>query len=366
MDWHAGCSVQSVRLTPARLALFAVLAPGCLGDPGLEPGAGGLVNATADTEHPGVGVVRIGPGACSGTLVAPRVVLTVKHCFPTGPLPRIRFLVGPNAETEAGEGVRIFYRTPPEGYHRQSDDLVAILLDQDAPVVPIPVRRAPLSHDHEGRVVSLVGFGVTASGNSDFGARRSGPATIESISGNELETHRESGQVSSCDGDSGGALVLDGELAGVIIGSVWLNCYKTSVHTRVDRYLDVVDQALAAAAEGAPQAPAPVPAGGQSDADQDAPPDDGVHPNASLCGAGFCEAGDGYCDENLDCCDSDADCSPSPEEPPDPASCDCDLTWNCDGCWCEPAGECEEPAACDCDVSWGCDGCWCEPVDECP
>lgn len=274
--------------------LLAACAAGCLVEPGVEPGAGGLVDAMADLDHPAVGVVRIGPAQCTGTLIAPRVIVTVKHCLPTGPTPAIRFSVGAQGEVEAGTGVAVFHRTPPEGYRRQRDDIVAIVLDRDAPVSPLSPRRAPMDGRLEGRIATLVGYGVTAAGATDDGTRRSGPATIDSVDRKEFETRRIDGQSTSCNGDSGGAVVLDGELAGVIIGSVWGNCNRVAIHTRVDQYPDVVDAAIAEATRrAAEEAPAPLP-------------------------------------------------EPEPSPPEDPPACDCDWTWGCDECWCEPEEECAE------------------------
>lgn len=314
-----------------------VAAAGCLADPGLEPGGAGLVDATEDQDHPAVGVVAIGIGECTGTLVAPRVVVTAKHCLPAGATPRISFRTGPRGETEVGTGVAVFTRTPPQGYVRQSDDIVAILLDRDVAVAPIPIRRAPMDGRLEERTVTLVGYGTTGASASDFGTRRSGLATIDSVSRRDFETRRDDGQVTSCNGDSGGAVILDGELAGVIIGSVWGNCRKIAIHTRVDQYGDVVDQALSAAATlplATPPAPEDPPAADPPP--DDAPPaDEDVQPNVLLCDPGYCVPDDGLCDEDLACCSTDPDCVA-----PEPAPCDCDVTWGCDDCWCEPAEEC--------------------------
>lgn len=327
------------------VGVVVVLGAACIADSGLEAGGLRLVHGHEEGSPEAIGLVEIGIGQCSGTLVAPRIVLTAKHCFPAGDaLPAIRFLVGPRGETEAGVGVAVFHRSPRQGYRRQSDDLVAIVLDRDASVPFIPPRRSPLSGDDEGASVLLAGYGMTAEAGRDVGVRRAGPAILDDVGRKEIETVRTGTQATSCNGDSGGAVILGGELAGVIVGSVGRNCGDTTIATRVDVYGDVLDQAYAEVARGAvaPSPPAPAPADGEGAGGEE--PADPVTTNVG-CAADLCLDGDGWCDEEFECCAFDADChAPLPEEPDDgdeaPFVCDCDLTWGCDDCWCEPADEC--------------------------
>lgn len=93
-------------------------------------------------------------------------------------------------------------------------------------------------------------------------------------------------------------------------------------------------------------------------------------------GGGGQLAGDGDADGDPDE-DAEAGAEGEDEWVEPEEGCWCDVTWECDGCDCEPEEECpdgdpygDDPYAdapeCDCDVEPGlCDDCWCEAIEDC-
>lgn len=164
---------------------------------------------------------------CSGSLVAPGLVLTAAHCLDHG----------------VPTAVRVGDRTIAVRGHRIHPDYDARSLHADLAILRIPDRETPsLSLRHEpldagwlGRPVRVIGFGATSGVElTTDGRQRARTTTIERIE----ETRLRHGP-SSCDGDSGGAVV--DEATGVLVGVISSGprgCVHYGRATRVDVYLD--------------------------------------------------------------------------------------------------------------------------------
>lgn len=197
---------------------------------------------------------------CTGTLIAPNVVLTAGHCkdFAT------RVLFG-NDVTKKAKVVPVATRVRhPRYHHGQHNDLMVLILAQNATsVAPRPI--APTSvidHATDGRVV---GFGATEpSGRFGYGRKRQtdvpvasasctgsvdgrpDPAwygcdkTLELVAGKPLLEH------DTCNGDSGGPLYVAGPDGRWLLAAVTSratdsavnNCGDGGIYVRVDRYRD--------------------------------------------------------------------------------------------------------------------------------
>lgn len=216
--------------------------PPVIGGKTVDPGAWPDVVAVIGTE-----------GACSGTLIAPDVVLTAGHCVDIQPKVVIANTV--DYATAAGDRIPVKWaRAYPNWEHRY--DVAVLMLDHVARPKPRAIATACLANEYLGarKPVQVIGFGLTSpSGTDDNTSLRlaeipildprcaSDPSCELSVVPNGEFTAGGRG-TDSCFGDSGGPAMLTTRHGAALVGVVSRGlalpgapCGNGGVYVRADK-----------------------------------------------------------------------------------------------------------------------------------
>jgi hypothetical protein len=209
---------------------------------------------------------------CSGTVIAPRVVLTAAHCIESLAIGPGEVVVGSSTRSAAARRIRIVETVVDPAWNAPAHDLALVLLAEDAGVVPLPTADATAL---TGGLVELVGYGIDD--GEQTGTRRVGTARVVEISATHVRVRPA--PALSCTGDSGGpAIAVLGEIERVVAVASYgdSTCRASATYSRLDVDLDTfVAPVVARARDGT--VPLRLPAADQCDVgcsvDADCPTD---------------------------------------------------------------------------------------------
>ena len=198
-------------------------------------------------------LIQAGTFYCTGTLVAPRVVVTAGHCLDADPPDLVFF---GSAAASGGPSIPVAGVVTAPGFDgfTLADDLGVVYLGADPPAsaVPVPWLQTPPAAALAGQSIRIVGFGTTSAGDTMPVRKRSGATVIDSADAATFAFHAMPSQ--TCKGDSGGPAFA--QIGGVetLIGVTSqgdASCLASATDTRVDAHATFLLGFIAEVAPGA-------------------------------------------------------------------------------------------------------------------
>jgi hypothetical protein len=276
--WAAACGEGQPPEALAQLVASAPVVTSAI-VAGTACGAGDFPATGVILYHSDDGNSPMGAMLCSGTLVAPDVVLAAGHCqelfeHQNGPNLQYYFSLSPDVSRfgplvthlpEDAVQVRHFLphpdydvARPTRGLGRAADLGLFFLAEPVTAVAPAIL----ISPQHAGQLVAgarvtIVGYGRRLLANfsgRDGGIKHQGQSTIRSMGRYEMRVGSGDNDALKCNGDSGGPtyLHIDGPKGAIptLVGITsrahdWAGCRTGGIDTRVDAFLPWIEESLA-------------------------------------------------------------------------------------------------------------------------
>lgn len=197
-----------------------------------------ITGGTPSGEDAVVSLVHGTSVGCTGTAIAPHLVLTAAHCLSDSQLPDV---VEGALVDGAHHAVMATFLAPGWDPETLDHDLALLVIDP-ALTATLPTG-GPVT---VGDAITIIGFGFTVANDTAPAQRRTGTAHVDAV--DDLRVRSSAAPNQTCEGDSGGPAIFNDQVIGVA-SSGDTACTQFAQHTRVDIHADFIATTLAATSE---------------------------------------------------------------------------------------------------------------------
>jgi MYXO-CTERM domain-containing protein len=250
--------MRRVRVLPRLLSIGGLVAGLLPATSAAAPaGPAQVTRSVPDDDDRDLGVVALeveGRPYCSGTLIAPRVVLTAAHCVVDQP--PIRVFAGSQPGDGGTTAGVVEVRIEPS-FDRPSlrGDVATLVLDDAVDAPSWPILAAEDAAALAGGTLRLVGFGKASADDTAPLRKRMGTASVATVDATSFGFTPSPSQ--TCMGDSGGpafATVGGVEYLAGVTSSGDVQCLLHATDVRADAYRDTLIAPSLHAAEDSAEA----------------------------------------------------------------------------------------------------------------